>query len=160
MGNILLPGRDLFSDEVSEEQWSTSPQLHCHTSALRATRNTLSHLSLQEAAHKICPPAQVMTWLDFPFDTEIMMMIIPEEKRGDTLSVVGEWSRKTRADIHELRNLLGHLCHVAQCYHPAWLFVNHMLATLQACHHWGHVLLSHCLVLGILAMHKGGVHHR
>ena len=91
---------------------------------------TLSQLSLQEVAHKAYPPAQVMTWLGFQFDTESVMVTNTEEKLRYTLSMVEEWSRKIRADIHKLRSLLGHLFHMVQCSHPARLFFNCMLATL------------------------------
>ena len=59
-----------------------------------------------------------------------MMVTISEEKLRDTLSVVGKWNRKTRADIHKLRSLLGCLIHMVQCSHIARLFVNCMLATV------------------------------
>ena len=53
-----------------------------------------------------------MTLLGFQFDTENMTVIIPKEKLRDMLTVVEEWSRKTRAVIHDLRGLLGNLFHV------------------------------------------------
>ena len=62
-----------------------------------------------------------------------MMVTIPADKLRDTLVLMVEWSRKSRANSHELRGFLGKLFHVAQCSHPAWLFVNHILAMLLAC---------------------------
>ena len=59
-----------------------------------------------------------------------MMVTILGENLRDTLSMVEEWSKKIRANINELRSLLGHLFHMAQCFHPATLFIKLMLATL------------------------------
>ena len=70
-----------------------------------------------------------MMWLGFQFDNERITVTIPAEKLRDTLSTVEEWSRKTRADTHKLRSLVGHLFHMAQCLHPTMLFINNMLVT-------------------------------
>ena len=97
---------------------------------------------LAHLAHKACPPAHVMMWLDLQFDTKHMTVIIPNEMLRDMLLLVEEWSRKTKADICEFSSFLCWLFHMMQYSHPARLFVNPMLATLR-CFISGHKPLSH-----------------
>ena len=125
--------------------------------------NTLCHPS---GSHAFTPPPQstacpllltvchtggqrlhLMLWIPLKlgsqFDIEGMAVTISEEKLRDTLSMVGGWSRKTIADIHKVRSLLGHLFHMVQCSHPTRLFVNCMLKTLRACPASCHMPHSH-----------------
>ena len=60
----------------------------------------------------------------------------------DTVMLVEQWSHKRRANIHELRALLGKLFHVSQCCLPARYFVNHVFTTPRDCPVTGHVQLT------------------
>jgi hypothetical protein len=76
------------------------------------------------------------------FNTVDMTMSIPTDKLQEIAALVNEWAARKTANIHQLRSLLGKLLHVANCCHPARLFLNRMLATLRLAHHSQHVVLS------------------
>ena len=124
-GLKVLSYIDNFSRVADSEQYAQQPFDLLH--------DTLACLGLQEAVHKACSPACIMTWLRLQFNTSDMSVTIPEDKLEDILSLVHQWRFKQCANIHKLRTLLGKLFHMVQCCPPACYFVNRMLSTLREC---------------------------
>jgi hypothetical protein len=100
-----------------------------------ALRSTLATLGLPEAQAKACPPSRAIIWLGIQFDTVSGLMSIPHDKVEEIKALVRTWFTVRSTTLKKLQSLLGKLLHVAQCSHPARLFLNRMLATLR--HHAG-----------------------
>ena len=98
-------------------------------------------LGLELADHKASPPAQRMIFLGIEFDTANMTMAIPPAKLHHIEQLISSWILKATCTTHELKSLLGKLLHVANCCHPARLFLNRLLTTLRANHE------EQCIVL-------------
>ena len=92
---------------------------------------TLQALGLKEATHKRSPPARAVRWLGVEFDCVAGLLKIPQDKIEDTLALVKHWQGMRTVPLHKLRSLLGKLLHIAQCCHPARLFLNRMLPSLR-----------------------------
>ena len=152
MGSFSLPRCHKPGRKGIEEAGHLPTQLHRRLWGGRLISEAKSHFSqlqglletlgLQEACHKVSPPSKVMVWLGFQFDILAMTVTLPSETLGEIMSLVGCWSQKSMANIHDLRSLLGKfLCVVLYCS-PTHLFTNRMLETLRACPLQGVVHLS------------------
>jgi hypothetical protein len=82
-----------------------------------------------------------MCFLGVQFNTIDMSMAIPPHKLEEIAILVDSWATKKTANLRQLRSLLGKLLHVANCCHPARLFLNRMLATLRVAYHTKQVTL-------------------
>ena len=60
---------------------------HHHFNSLCAT---FSRLGIEEAAHKACPPSQVMVWLDLRFDSANISITIPPDNIDTVMQLVSE----------------------------------------------------------------------
>ena len=86
--------------------------------ALNCLQKIMQQLGLREAAHKVCRPAQVMTWLGIRYDSVTMIMSIPPDKLEEIMGVVRAWQGKTRATAKEMQSLIGLLQFVASVSPP------------------------------------------
>jgi len=93
--------------------------------------NLVSSLGLKVAESKLCPPSTQMTFIGIEFDTNEQVMRIPPEKLAETLTLLRQWEKRTRATKRQLQSILGKLHHISQCVRPARLFVARMLDTLR-----------------------------
>lgn len=96
-----------------------------------ALRDTLATLGLPEARAKAFPPDRSIIWLGIHFDTIKGIIRIPDDKLLEIQTLVRAWLDISHTTTKKLQSLLGKLLHVAQCSHPARLFLNRMLATLR-----------------------------
>ena len=102
----------------------------------------LEKFGFKKAKHKSTPPLKVMVWLSLCFDTTSMTVSIPDDKLEEVTTLVGNWSHKEAANIHDLKAIPGKLFYVAQCCHPTKFFFNRMLKALRLCPSEGSVTLS------------------
>ena len=122
-GYISRPYLDDFGGaEASKETAET---------ALRVLQEIMAELGVHEAKHKICQPAQQMTWLGLWYDTIAMKISIPEKKLEEIMEILHTWEGKKRASQREMQQLLGLLQFVAGVSPPARAFTNRMLANLR-----------------------------
>ena len=101
------------------------------TSALESLQAIMAELGLEEALHKVCPPAQTMIWLGILFNSVEMTMRIPPEKMDEIKMTLESWEGKKRATLKELQSLMGTLNFVASVSPPARIFTNRMLEVLR-----------------------------
>ena len=102
----------------------------------------LAGLGLQEATHKVTPPATSMIWLGLLFDSKEMTVTLPPVKLQEILDLVTAWISRRIATLHDIQVLMGKLLYVAQIWSCAHLFLNRMLETLHACTPVGSIPLS------------------
>ena len=112
--------------------------------ALRELQAIMRELGVQEAAHKVCEPAQCMTWLGLSYDTLAMTISVPQIKLEEIMGVVRSWEKRVRATRRQMQQLLGLLQFVASVSPPTRIFSNRMLQNLRDMPKWG----SHTLSLG------------
>ena len=145
MGGVLLLGGDQFSGEVIEEPWSTSPKLHrwlqCVCPRTRPQHGNISTYSEPPALIWACKK-----WLTKPASQSLPPSsgndVVQFSVRHRTYDGDHSWREAGGGmehkhqiwHIHELRSLLGHLFHMAQCSHHTKLFINCMLATISLSH--------------------------
>ena len=101
------------------------------TSALESLQAIMKELGIQEAVHKVCPPAQTMVWLGILFNSIEMTMRIPDEKMAEIKTTLKSWEGKTRATMREIQQLMGLLNFVASVSPPARIFTNRMFEGLR-----------------------------
>ena len=99
--------------------------------ALQTLQGIMADLGVCEAKHKICRPAQQMTWLGLWYDTIAMKISITKPKLEEIMEILHMWEGKTRASQREMQQLLGLLQFVAGVSPPARVFTNRMLANLR-----------------------------
>ena len=59
-----------------------------------------------------------MVWLGLCFNMVNMTVSIPDDKLEEVSTLVGKWSHKSAANVHELRTILHKLFYVAQFCPP------------------------------------------
>ena len=91
----------------------------------------MADLGVREAIHKVCRPAQVMTWLGLRYDSITMTISIPPCKLREIMEILGEWGGRTRATRQQMQQLLGLLQFVASVAPPTRIFTNRMLTNMR-----------------------------
>ena len=99
-------------------------------------------LGLVEAAGKICPPTQQLTWLGILFDSTDMTMSVPQDKLDEIMAALRDWKGKLTATRREVQSLLGSLNFVASVAPPTRLFTNRILNFLRGMHPFAPARLS------------------
>ena len=110
--------------------------------ALGTLQTIFEHLGLAEASHKVCQPAQQMTWLGIEYDSVTMTMAIPDVKMREIAQILDSWQGRQSATLREMQSLLGLLQFVASVSPPARIFTNRMLANLREAPQRGRESLS------------------
>ena len=110
--------------------------------ALGALQGIMGELGVVEAQHKVCPPAQTMTWLGIDFDSVAMTMCIPPAKLLEVEQIVKEWQGRQAASQREMQQLFGLLQFVASVSPPARVFTNRILECLREAPRRGRETLS------------------
>ena len=129
---VYLHGRRGFSSRAYIDDFGgVEPKRDTASNALAQLQRIMDALGVKQAPAKICPPAQVMTWLGIAFDTLTMIMSIPKAKLGEIMGTVEGWIERTRASRREMQSLLGLLNFVAGVAPPARLFTNRMLDDMR-----------------------------
>ena len=72
-----------------------------------------------------------MVWLGLRFDTISMTVALPPGKLEEVVTLVGNWSHRTIASIHDLWALMGKLFYVTQCCLITMYFINRLLKTIR-----------------------------
>ena len=88
-------------------------------------------LGLKLAPDKTSPPATNLEWLGFLFDSDELMISIPQEKLHELLKETQAWLRKDFATKQQIQSLAGKLNHIALCVRPARRFMSRILETLR-----------------------------
>ena len=91
----------------------------------------MAELGLKEAIHKVCRPAQQITWLGLWYDSIAMTISIPAPKLAEIMYTLEGWRGKTEATQREMQQLLGLLQFVAGVSPPTRVFTNRMLTNLR-----------------------------
>ena len=74
-----------------------------------------------------------MVWLGLVFDITSMTVAIPDDKLEEATTLVGNWSHRKAANMHDLQAILGKLFYVAQCSPPTRFIINRVVETLGLC---------------------------
>ncbi len=126
------------------------PSKYIASKGFHRLRSLMEELGLKEATEKATPPTTQMTWIGVEFDTNKMVMRVPEFRIEETLTLVRSWACKAQATRHQLQQLLGKLFYISQCVRPARLFVSRMLDTLRTTPPQGHIRLDEEFQLDVL----------
>ncbi len=110
----------------------------------------MSELGLTEAKDKRTAPSTTMTWLGVRFNTQNMLMFIPQEKLQQVAALVKDWTTRSTCTLPQLRSLLGKLFFVASCSTTLRLFCNRMLDSLREANEHEEITLSDDFRLDLL----------
>ena len=110
--------------------------------ALGSLQKIFGDLGIEEAAHKVCPPGQVMTWLGIEFNTLLMTMSLPPGKIKDIRDTLDDWDSRQRASRREIQSLFGLLQFITAVAPPARLFTNRILEAIRETEHGRTTTLS------------------
>ena len=99
--------------------------------AFTAFNSTCDRLGLKLAREKSAPPATVMEWLGFEFDTRAMQITLPTVKLTEIRNLAADWATRARASRKDFQRLAGKLNHVSQCILPARKFMARILKALR-----------------------------
>lgn len=99
--------------------------------AFQKFHDICAELGLSIAHDKSAAPSTYMEWLGFGFDTEEMVMIIPETKLREVIEETKGWSGKAKASRCELQRLAGRLAHISTCITHARKFMFRTLLQLR-----------------------------
>ena len=87
-------------------------------------------LGIQIAHHKSVPPCKKLTWLGVQFDSDLMVMSIPQAKLQDLVDTCTHMASLSSVPISRYRSLMGKLLHASYIVHDLRLFVNRLLQGL------------------------------
>ena len=104
-GHLSRPYLDDFGGAEGTEDGAAA--------ALKKLQCVMAELGVREAVHKVCGPAQQMTWLGLWYDSVAMTVSIPATKLQEIMETLESWRGKTRATRLEMQRLLGLLQFVA-----------------------------------------------
>ena len=83
-------------------------------------------LGLPLAADKLAGPACILAILGIEFDTEQLLLRLPQEKLARVKLLLLEWEKKKKCTKRELKSLVGHLQHAATIIKPGRTFLRRM----------------------------------
>ena len=88
-------------------------------------------LGLKLAPEKTTPPSTTLEWLGFLFDSNELVISIPQEKMDDLLNEAQLWLHKEYATKQQIQSLAGKLNHISLCVRPARRFMSRILQALR-----------------------------
>ena len=105
-----------------------------HTDARRGFNefaDLTSKLGLKLAPDKTCPPATTLEWLGFTFDSNQLIISVPQEKLDELLKETNSWLTRQWATKQQIQSLAGKLNHISLCVRPARRFMSRILEALR-----------------------------
>ena len=87
-----------------------------------------THLGLSLAPEKSQPPNTQIEWLGFYFNTDDMILTIPDEKLREVHELCDVWMTALTATKKDFQSIAGKLNHLAQCVQHARKFMGRILA--------------------------------
>ncbi|CAH1256970.1 Hypp1765 [Branchiostoma lanceolatum] len=99
--------------------------------AFETLGQTFRSLGLAESEDKASPPAPQMTFLGVEYDSVAMSKRVPPDRLADALTILREWSSKTRATKQQIQSLVGRLSFITACVAPGRVFLSRMLNALR-----------------------------
>ena len=97
-----------------------------------ALRQVMRQLGLDVSTKKLVSPSTSVVCLGVNIDTIDATISIPDEKLGQIVAMVQEWSKKQFCTRRQLQSLLGNLLYIHKCVKPSRIFVNRILDLLRA----------------------------
>ena len=100
--------------------------------AMCTLQDIMTTVGLELAPHKTCPPSTSMVWLGILFDSEHMIMSIPDDKLTEIQTIVKSFDSKQLATRREVQSLMGSLNFIGSVAPPVRIYTNRILNFLRA----------------------------